>query len=80
MNAREICEFPHYLERGAVREVEDPYYGRMKVATMPPHFSETPARIKTLSKPIGADNEHIYGKYLGLTRKELEALREERVI
>ncbi|MBI4330593.1 MAG: CoA transferase [Chloroflexi bacterium] len=80
MNAKEICEFPHYWERGAVREVEDPYYGRMKVATMPPHFSETPARIKTLSKPLGADNEHIYGKYLGLTRKELEALREERVI
>ncbi len=80
MNAKEICESPHYLERGAVREVEDPYYGRVTVAAMPPHLSETPARIKTLAKPVGADNENIYEKYLGLTTSDLEELREEKVI
>ena len=35
MNAQEICEFPHFLERGSIREIDDPNYGRMKLATMP---------------------------------------------
>lgn len=80
MNPREICECQHYLERGSVLEINDPNYGPIKVATLPPKFSQSPARIKNLVKPIGADNEYIYKKYIGLSDNELEELREEKVI
>lgn len=80
MNAKDICECEHYLERGSVVEVDDPRYGKLKLATLPPHFSAAPSRIKNLVKPIGEDNEAIYGKYLGLSSDELGRLREERVI
>ena len=80
LDPKEICELPHFLERGAIAEIDDRHYGRMKLATMPTHFSETPARVKHVSRPIGADNEAIFGKYLGYTRQDLGKLRKEKVI
>jgi crotonobetainyl-CoA:carnitine CoA-transferase CaiB-like acyl-CoA transferase len=80
LNARDICHFPHFLERGEVQEITDPYYGTMKVATLPPHFSETPARVRTLCKPVGADNHAVYSQYLGFSPEELAQLREEKII
>jgi crotonobetainyl-CoA:carnitine CoA-transferase CaiB-like acyl-CoA transferase len=80
MSARDICHFPHFLERGEVQEFTDPHYGKMKIATLPPHFSETPARVRTLCKPVGADNEAVYTEYLGLSPEELARLRQEKII
>ena len=80
LDAKEICELPHFLERGAIQEFEDANYGRMKFATVPTKFSETPARVKNVGKPVGADNQAIYGKYLGYTEDELAKLRKEKVI
>ena len=80
LNSKDICELPHYRERGAIVEVDDPHYGKLKTAAMPTHFSETPARIKHTGKPVGADNAYVYEKFLGYGREELEQLRAEKVI
>ena len=80
MNAKDICQEPHYRARGSVIDFDDPYYGKMTVSPLPIRFSKTPPRIKTVAKPIGADNEYIYGKYLGLTGGDLEGLKGEKII
>src|SRR6266511_3375277 len=43
-------------------------------------LSETPPRLKSAFKPVGADNEYIYTKLAGLSRGEIERLQEEEVI
>jgi len=43
-------------------------------------MSRTPGRVKWICRPIGADNELVYGKYLGLDGKELKELEEIGVI
>lgn len=80
LNAKEIAEHPHLRERGAVVDFEDPIYGKMTISTLPTHFSETPARVYHLLKPIGHDNEYIYGKYFGFSKSDIEQLRQEKVI
>jgi crotonobetainyl-CoA:carnitine CoA-transferase CaiB-like acyl-CoA transferase len=39
-------------------------------------MSETPGRIKWVCRPVGADNEYIFQKYLGLGRRKLADLKE----
>ena len=80
LSPRDICQFPHFLERGEVQEIKDPCYGKMKIATLPPHFSETPARVRTVCKPVGTDTEAVYAQYLGLSSRELARLREQKII
>ncbi len=43
-------------------------------------MSKTPGRVKWICRPIGADNEYIYGKYLGISGKKLEELREKGIV
>jgi crotonobetainyl-CoA:carnitine CoA-transferase CaiB-like acyl-CoA transferase len=43
-------------------------------------MSGTPGRIKWLCRAIGADNEFIYTKYLGMGRKKLEELKEKGIV
>jgi 23S rRNA (guanosine2251-2'-O)-methyltransferase len=40
-------------------------------------MSKTPGRIKWVCRPIGADNEFIYQKYLGLGGQKLKELKEK---
>jgi crotonobetainyl-CoA:carnitine CoA-transferase CaiB-like acyl-CoA transferase len=48
---------------------------------MPPwKMSETPPRVKTVCRPVGADNEYIFTKYLGIGPSELSTLSEEGVL
>lgn len=76
----EVVEVEHYKLRKSIREVDDPYYGKLLVAGIPTLYSETPGRIKWQAKPIGADNEYIFRKYLGYTKEDLAKLKEEGVI
>lgn len=66
--------------RGAFKKVIDPEYGEVTVAMPPWKMSETPPRLKTVCKPIGADNDYIYMKYLGYGKTYLDDLRKEGVI
>lgn len=79
-NVQEICEHDHFLDRGAVIEIEDPLYGKMLVQGPKPVLSETPGRVKWISRPMGWDNEAILGKYLHLSRSDLKKLEAEGVI
>ncbi len=76
----EVLEEAHWRERGALQIVDDPVYGRLLLQAPPLHMTETPPRIKWSCRPVGADSEFVYGKYLGLGREALAGLRARGII
>ncbi|MFQ5520769.1 MAG: CaiB/BaiF CoA transferase family protein, partial [Candidatus Methylomirabilia bacterium] len=56
----------HWWERGVFQKVEDPDYGELLLQAPPWKMSGTPPRIKWACRPVGADTEAVYLKYLGL--------------
>lgn len=77
---KEIYDHPHFLDRAVVMEVDDPLYGKVLIQGTIPNSSETPGRIKWVSRPLGWDNETLLRKYLGLSQGKLQVLELERVI
>jgi hypothetical protein len=62
-------------------KIHDKNYGELLLPNSLFRFmSETPGRIKWACRPIGADNEYIYAKYLGIFKDELERLKSKGVI
>jgi CoA:oxalate CoA-transferase len=76
----EVMTDPHLFERGALQEVDHPHLGRMTIFTSPLRFEGKPAQPKSASPLLGADNDRVYGDELGLTRAEIAALRERKII
>jgi len=70
----------HWWERGIFQVVDDPVYGKVLIQGQPVKMTETPPRVKWVCRPVGADNEFIYLKYLGLGRERLQALRVRGVL
>lgn len=70
----------HWWDRGVFQKVEDPDYGELLLQAPPWKMSATPPRIKWACRPVGADNQFVYLRYLGLGGGELKALRAKRVI
>ena len=58
----------NWWDRGVFQEIDDPHYGKLTVQGPAWKMSETPPRLKWLCRPVGADNEFIYLKYLGMGR------------
>jgi crotonobetainyl-CoA:carnitine CoA-transferase CaiB-like acyl-CoA transferase len=61
-------------------EVTHPAMGRVKVDGMPIKLSQTPGHIARGAPLLGEHNERVYGELLGLSRDEIAALKQERVI
>lgn len=73
---REVLSREHWKDRETFLRVDDPHYGKLLIPNSTfKSMSRTPGRVKWACRPVGADNEAVYGKYLGL---EAEALREYR--
>jgi len=80
LDFKEIYEDPHYRERGAVWEVDDPLYGPVVESGPVPKLSETPGRLKWSGKPVGFHNEYVFRTLLGLSSAELQNLEEKGII
>jgi len=70
----------NWFERGLFQEVNDPYYGKILMVNNPFKMTESPPRLKWVCRSVGADNESIYAKYLGLGPSEISRLRNEGVM
>jgi crotonobetainyl-CoA:carnitine CoA-transferase CaiB-like acyl-CoA transferase len=71
---------PHYAARGNIVSVPDPDLGTLRMQAVIPRFARTPGHIREAGGPLGADNEAIYQRELGLTVQECERLRAREVI
>jgi crotonobetainyl-CoA:carnitine CoA-transferase CaiB-like acyl-CoA transferase len=76
----QVLEESHWWERGVFEKVDDPDYGELLLQAPPWKMSRTPPRIKWACRPVGADNELVYLKYLGLGKSRLGALKSGGVI
>jgi len=79
-NAKEVANHPHWNERGAVRWLDDPTYGELLHQAPAYKMSATPPRLKWALKPVGADNEYIFGKLAGLTPEDIKRLEDQECI
>jgi len=78
---REVLDVEHHQVRKMFVKIHDKNYGELLLPNSLFRFmSETPGRIKWACRPIGADNEYIYAKYLGIFKDELEKLKSKGVI
>jgi crotonobetainyl-CoA:carnitine CoA-transferase CaiB-like acyl-CoA transferase len=77
----DVLQREHWKERKTFVRMEDPHYGDVLVPNSSfKSMSRTPGRIKWACRPVGADNEFIYGKYLGLGGEQLKELGERGVV
>ncbi len=77
----EVCEFPHFKYRPWVNTIDDEQYGTVLYAeSCGAYQHRTPARVKSLGRPLGHDNGEIYKRYLGLGPMKLRELKAKGVI
>ena len=77
---RDTLAESHWWDRGVFQKVEDPDYGELLLQAPPWKMSATPPRIKWACRPVGADNQIVYLRYLGLGGERLKALKAKGVI
>jgi crotonobetainyl-CoA:carnitine CoA-transferase CaiB-like acyl-CoA transferase len=70
---------PHVAARENLVPVADGQGGEIRMVGVLPKLSATPGRIAHAGRPLGADNEAVYGE-LGLTAERLRALRERGIV
>lgn len=76
----DIFNDPHFKERGTLTTLDVPGIGPITVPAALPRLSETPGEVKTLGPTLGNANDDIYGRELGLTKDEINALKEQGII
>jgi crotonobetainyl-CoA:carnitine CoA-transferase CaiB-like acyl-CoA transferase len=74
----EVVHDPHLHARGMLKDIEHPLLGPLVLPTSPMRYGDAPD-IRP-SKELGADNEAVFGEWLGESAEELAALRAGGVI
>jgi len=79
-NSKEVANHPHWLERGAVQWLDDPTFGDLMHQGPAYKMSATPPRLKWALKPVGADNDRIFGELAGLSPADIKRLEDQECI
>lgn len=75
----EVIDDQVLRDRGALLDIEHPFYGKLTVCRSPLRFADTPQKPYVPSPDYGAHNSELFGS-LGYNEAELERLREDGVI
>ena len=75
----EVARDENMLARGSLQWVDHPTLGRVALPHSPLKFRGEDRRPLQPSHPLGADNETIYGAWLGRTEEELATLARDGV-
>ncbi len=79
MDTMELSNDPDLNRREIFVTVKHPVRGDFKMPGWPVKMSGSKVPI-TAAPLLGADSDAVYGELLGLSEKELAALREEKII
>ena len=75
----DLASDDEYLRQGIVVEVDHAQHGHLRVPGFAARMSEN--HIDYVSSPeLGGSNEEVYGGVLGLTKEEMEKLRQQKTI
>jgi crotonobetainyl-CoA:carnitine CoA-transferase CaiB-like acyl-CoA transferase len=76
----ETMKTENWWVRRSFEKFHDPHYGELTIANQAWKMTETPPRVKWICRPVGADNDYIYSRKLGLGPKQLEPLKGKGII
>jgi formyl-CoA transferase len=76
----EVVHDEHLHERGFLSWIDHPTLGRIVVPNSPLRFFDTPLTSHVPSRELGADNDSVYGKWLGLAPESVAELKKNGVI
>ncbi len=77
----EVVNDPHLHERGSLRWIDHPEYGRMVVPISPLRFEGEDGTVPyQASAKLGADTDAILAEHLHLDAQQLKELRERKVV
>lgn len=76
----DILADPTYREREDIVTVEDEDLGPVRMQGVVPRMERHPGRVRRTGPALGADNDLVYGQWLGLEPDELAELRRCRTI
>jgi CoA:oxalate CoA-transferase len=76
----EVVDDAHMHARGALARIDHPELGPITVPRSALRFEGSAPSDLTPSGRLGADNDSVYGGWLGLSADEIDALRKEGVI
>jgi formyl-CoA transferase len=78
-NTLELMHDPDLHARGIMTKIDHPQRGDVNVAGWPIKMSDSYVPVKS-SPLLGADNEAIYGEWLGYSKDKVRDMRERKVI
>jgi crotonobetainyl-CoA:carnitine CoA-transferase CaiB-like acyl-CoA transferase len=78
--AKDECEDPHRRDRGFIKEIDDPMYGKYVDHEIPIMMSKTPPKHRWTVRPVGFDNDFIMTKILGRNQTQLDELYAQGVL
>ena len=78
--AAECAADPQFRERGMVREVDDPLFGRVLHAGIVPHVMDDPGAVRWPGPRIGAHTDEVLRELLSLSSTDIKGLREQGVL
>lgn len=76
----DIIQDAHAQAREMVIKAPDEDRGTLLMEGISPKMSLTPGAVRHTGKPLGADNKEIFEEKLGLSQKEMEELRKEKIL
>jgi crotonobetainyl-CoA:carnitine CoA-transferase CaiB-like acyl-CoA transferase len=79
-NMEDAMRDPHFAAREAFITVADEDFGSLQMVNVTPRFSETPGAVHHTGPAVGAHTEEVYGRLLGMSHEQIEALRADGVI
>jgi len=76
----EVINDPHMHQRGSLRWIDHPQYGRIVVQNSPIRYEGLPPMPPVPSSPLGAQNRDVYCAWLGVSEQELDELRQDGIV
>jgi crotonobetainyl-CoA:carnitine CoA-transferase CaiB-like acyl-CoA transferase len=80
MDMEGLADDPHLKERGFFVDMEHPEMGKLHFTGLPWKLSDTPKGNYWYPPLLGEHNEYVFGELLGMSKKEIEQLKQEEVI
>lgn len=79
-DARDVFESDHLRHRKSFVEVDDSELGTVTMQNVIPLMTDAPGKVHSTGPTLGQDNDEILTSMLGLSSKEIAALRDQGVI
>jgi crotonobetainyl-CoA:carnitine CoA-transferase CaiB-like acyl-CoA transferase len=76
----QVFKDPQMVAREAIVPVPDVDFGQVRMQNVVPKFTREPGVVRSTAGQLGADNDEVFGDWLGLSAAERDKLRGEGII